>query len=221
MPLIAGLEQRTGGGEDGWSETSEEGSSFFSDEDEDEGSDDEDTDEQQQQQKQPRQQREGQLAQQPAAGARPAAPAAPAAAAEHEAEDAELRRQQEGWEADTATDSDDDAAFMQAYGQAMDAQLAGTRMVESFERAPTGDVGLPAQQAQRQGQERGGSDAPGAVAAATEEDAAEAAALRPIDIDLNLVNSLLASYGEQQGLPGPAGSLAGLLGLKLPDQPAG
>ena len=38
---------------------------------------------------------------------------------------------------------------------------------------------------------------------------------------MNLVKSLLASYGEQGGLPGPAGNLAGLMGLKLPDQPPG
>lgn len=151
--------------------------------------------------------------------------AALAAAVGREAEDKEERRRQEGWEADTATDSDDDAQFMEAYGQAMDAQLAGTRLVESFERAPTGGAGQPAQRAQQQGQtgqeQEDGDAAHDAAAAAPAAEVGKEAALRPIDIDFNLVNSLLASYGEQQGLPGPAGSLAGLLGVKLPDQPAG
>lgn len=34
---------------------------------------------------------------------------------------------------------------------------------------------------------------------------------------MNLVQSLLASYAGQQGLPGPAGTLAGLMGIQLPD----
>ncbi|KAL4427935.1 hypothetical protein ABPG75_002024 [Micractinium tetrahymenae] len=217
--MLRGLEQRAGSGEeDGWDESSEEGSSFFSDEEE-EGSEEEEEEQQQQEQHQ----QAAQPAASAAARAGPAAAKTAAAATAEEGEDEEERRRQEGWEADTATDSDDDAQFMAAYGRAMDAQLAGTRMVESFERAPT-DVGSrPAQQAQAE--ERRGSSGAAAGTAAAEgaeaaEAAAEAAALRPVDIDLNLVNSLLASYGEQQGLPGPAGSLAGLLGLKLPDKPS-
>lgn len=112
---------------------------------------------------------------------------------------------QEGWEADTATDSDDE--FLVAYGAAMDSQLAATRMAESFERAPPEAGG---------GGGGGSGDEPG-VAQAEGGEAAGSAALRPVDVDLNLVNSLLASYGEQAGMPGPAGTLAGLLGLKLPD----
>lgn len=41
--------------------------------------------------------------------------------------------------------------------------------------------------------------------------------LQPLDIDANLIASLLASYKEQGGLPGPASTLAGLLGVRLPD----
>ena len=41
--------------------------------------------------------------------------------------------------------------------------------------------------------------------------------LQPVDLDVNLVESLLASYAGQQGLPGPAGNLAGLMGISLPD----
>ena len=40
-----------------------------------------------------------------------------------------------------------------------------------------------------------------------------------MDVDLNLVRSLLESYTSQAGMPGPAGNLAAMLGLRLP--PAG
>lgn len=117
-------------------------------------------------------------------------------------------KEEEGWEVGTATDSDDE--FMDAYGQAMDVQLAGTRMAESFERAPE-----PAGADGADGQQQPGGAEP---AAGGKEEGPAVAALRPVDIDVNLVKSLLASYGEQGGLPGPAGTLAGLMGLKLPDQ---
>jgi hypothetical protein len=41
--------------------------------------------------------------------------------------------------------------------------------------------------------------------------------LQPVDLDVNLVENLLASYAGQQGLPGPASNLAGLMGISLPD----
>ena len=41
--------------------------------------------------------------------------------------------------------------------------------------------------------------------------------LRPVDIDVNLVQSLLDSFSSQQGLPGPASNLLGLMGFQLPD----
>jgi hypothetical protein len=114
---------------------------------------------------------------------------------------------------------------MEAYGQAMDVQLAGTRMVDSFERAPTAAGPAGAQQQPQQGGAAAAAAAEGGEGAGepAAEDAAatSSAALRPVDIDMNLVKSLLASYGEQGGLPGPAGNLAGLMGLKLPDQPPG
>ena len=43
------------------------------------------------------------------------------------------------------------------------------------------------------------------------------ARLPPVDVDLNLVQSLLASYSAQEGLPGPASNLLGALGLALPE----
>ena len=40
--------------------------------------------------------------------------------------------------------------------------------------------------------------------------------MAPVDVDMNLVQNLLASYDAQQGLAGPVGNLAGMLGLQLP-----
>jgi hypothetical protein len=37
-------------------------------------------------------------------------------------------------------------------------------------------------------------------------------------VDLNLVQNLMASYNAQEGLPGPVGNLAGMLGLHFPRQ---
>lgn len=38
----------------------------------------------------------------------------------------------------------------------------------------------------------------------------------PVDVDVNLVKSFLDSFSSQQGLPGPASNLLGLMGLQLP-----
>lgn len=38
----------------------------------------------------------------------------------------------------------------------------------------------------------------------------------PVDADFNLVKNLLESYSSQEGLPGPASNLLGLMGLQLP-----
>ncbi|GAB2260803.1 hypothetical protein Droror1_Dr00011658 [Drosera rotundifolia] len=38
----------------------------------------------------------------------------------------------------------------------------------------------------------------------------------PVDVDVNLVQNILDSFYSQQGLPGPASNLFGLMGLQLP-----
>ena len=40
--------------------------------------------------------------------------------------------------------------------------------------------------------------------------------MAPVDVNLNLVESFLNSYSSQQGLPGPASNLLGLMGVKVP-----
>lgn len=43
----------------------------------------------------------------------------------------------------------------------------------------------------------------------------------PVDVDFNLVQSLLDSFSSQQGLPGPASNLLGLMGKQLPQDDPG
>jgi len=120
----------------------------------------------------------------------------------------------ERWEADTATDSDDErggasaADFDAAYAAAMAEQLGGTAAGGAFAPGPAPGAGAGAGAAGRGeglglglGLGHGGGQAD----------------LQPVDVDVNLVQSLLASYAGQQGLPGPASTLAGLLGIRLPD----
>lgn len=38
----------------------------------------------------------------------------------------------------------------------------------------------------------------------------------PVDVDVNLVKSFLDSFSSQQGLPGPASNLLGLMGVQFP-----
>ena len=58
-----------------------------------------------------------------------------------------------------------------------------------------------------------GSDAPTKSSAEVADD------VRPVDIDMNLVMSLLESSASQGGLSGPATNILGSMGLKLPSMP--
>lgn len=49
-----------------------------------------------------------------------------------------------------------------------------------------------------------------------EEEEEEAGEDMPVNVDANLVESLLQSYTSQVGMSGPAGVLAGMLGVRLP-----
>ena len=97
----------------------------------------------------------------------------------------------------TATDSDDDeAGFMHAYDDALAQELSSSRVGSILH--PSAEEG-DHQGAQAGVEPKGGND------------------MKPVDLDTNLVRNLLQSYTAQQGLAGPAGNLAGLLGLNLPD----
>ena len=116
--------------------------------------------------------------------------------------DPAVRRAHEAWDAATATDSDDDDGasdvddddFLAEYDRAMSEQLRGTRMAETFDKLG-GDITQHNAGKERQGAEEH---------------------MRTVDVDLNLVSSLLESVASQQGMPGPATNLAAMLGLKMP-----
>jgi len=89
--------------------------------------------------------------------------------------------------------------FMDAYSDALKDELKKTSLTKSFVRAEDPSSAGDKNKAQ--------SDVKG-----TEDED-----LKPVDIDVNLVQSLLDSFSSQQGLPGPASNLLGLMGFQLPD----
>lgn len=102
-----------------------------------------------------------------------------------------------------------DVDFYDAYSEVLDRELSLTHMKESFERVKlqTATPGRSVNnQAHEDSAERPGSD-DGRQAGR------EAPGLTPIDLDINLVKNLIESFSAQHGLPGPAGNLAGLLGV--------
>lgn len=89
--------------------------------------------------------------------------------------------------------------FKDAYSDALKDELKKTSLTKSFVRAE--DLSSAGDKNKAQSDVKGTED----------ED------LRPVDIDVNLVQSLLDSFSSQQGLPGPASNLLGLMGFQLPD----
>ncbi|KAL1315680.1 hypothetical protein AAHE18_15G001700, partial [Arachis hypogaea] len=91
---------------------------------------------------------------------------------------------------------DDMDAFMHSYSDVMNEQLKSTTLHRSFVRAkeqiPKKDEG---------------------TSAATEDMDED---FSPVDVDVNLVKSFLDSFSSQQGLPGPASNLLGLMGVQFP-----
>ncbi|KAI8592347.1 SGT1 protein-domain-containing protein [Geranomyces variabilis] len=90
-----------------------------------------------------------------------------------------------------ADDSDEGDSAARALMREMDAELAQTKIGASFATAKAEQCG-PLQ------------------------DDDEATDPPPIDLDLNLVQNILASFEAQEGLPGPAGSMLGSLGIRVP-----
>lgn len=92
--------------------------------------------------------------------------------------------------------------FMSTYSEVLNEELRSTSLKKSFVRAD--DQSLKS----NEGRAPNGGD----------EDMEEE--FTPIDVDVNLVKSLLDSFSSQQGLPGPASNLLGLLGKQLPQDDA-
>ncbi|XP_030975296.1 protein ecdysoneless homolog [Quercus lobata] len=103
-------------------------------------------------------------------------------------------------ESDIAEPSEDNEeekdTFMHSYSDAMNEELKPTSIAKSFVRAN--------EQATKK--DEGTSNAT--------EDMDED--FTPVDVDVNLVKSFLDSFSSQQGLPGPASNLLGLMGVQLP-----
>lgn len=87
--------------------------------------------------------------------------------------------------------------FMRFYSDAMNEELKATTLQKSFVRA---NEQIPKK-------DQGTSNASEHI---MDED------FSPVDVDVNLVKSFLDSFSSQQGLPGPASNLLGLMGVQLP-----
>eukprot|EP00897_Mesotaenium_endlicherianum_P010836 jgi/Mesen1/9781/ME000007S09836 len=130
-------------------------------------------------------------------------------------------------------------AFFEEYEEAMARELQGTSLSESFVRegqsagaaAAASGRDASAREAAKPGQ-TGKSKANRVAASAMGQEGEQEGeqdeeglrrqrpqrgGLAPVDLDLNLVQSLLQSYSAQEGLPGPASNLLGAMGLHLPD----
>lgn len=95
--------------------------------------------------------------------------------------------------AEEAGNKDMDDSFMESYSDALNEELSKTSIKETFSRA----------------QHHTNNEGPSNAADSDEE-------MAPVDVDLNLVENFLNSYSSQQGLPGPASNLLGLMGVKVP-----
>ncbi|KAL0549738.1 hypothetical protein IC582_014226 [Cucumis melo] len=102
-------------------------------------------------------------------------------------------------ESDDAADTidvDRENTFMESYSNTLDEELKNSTLKKSFYRA-SGETSQ---------KDEGTSNATDHM----EED------FTPVDVDVNLVKSLLDSFSSQEGLPGPTSNLLGLMGIKLP-----
>ena len=124
---------------------------------------------------------------------------------------------------------------LEAYMEAMDRELFNTKVSEGFERQPSlSSSKKSSSTASNQPQTRKVAKKPKHVRFQVHDDDGEMENIydtgrsdkdvdvdvsdddsRPIDVDLNLVKNLLDSYSAQQGLPGPASTILGGLGLGL------
>lgn len=86
-------------------------------------------------------------------------------------------------------------SFMHSYSDALNQELKSTTLDKSFVRAR-----------EQSSKDDGTSN--------VKEDMDDE--FTPVDVDVNLVKSFLDSFSSQEGLPGPATNLLGLMGLRLP-----
>ncbi|KAK8673000.1 hypothetical protein V6N13_111356 [Hibiscus sabdariffa] len=96
---------------------------------------------------------------------------------------------------DMSDHEDGEDSFMHSYSDVMSDELKDTTLKKSFVHAN-----------EQSNKDEGTSNA----AEHMDEE------FSPVDVDVNLVKSLLDSFSCQQGLPGPTSNLLGLMGVKLP-----
>ncbi|KAI8821665.1 SGT1 protein-domain-containing protein [Fimicolochytrium jonesii] len=101
---------------------------------------------------------------------------------------------------DSETDEPTGDPQLEQYMQAMDRELLHTKLAGTFEKA----VPAPSQPNSKDDEND------------EEEGDEETRKNAPVDLDLNLVKNILESFSAQEGLPGPAGSMLGGLGIKMP-----
>ena len=171
------------------------------------------------------------------------ASSAAAAAAEAAAEAAAKKQQKKPGRSEEG--EDDDFAFATAYEAELGRQLRGTTLGQTWGGGGGGgggrgeqgeeedddddddddaaDRGLPraSKRAATSASAVGGSsgiaclDHPPPSSTTATIDSDNANPLAPVDVDVNLLESLLASYAGEAGFPGPASTLAGMLGVSL------
>ncbi|KAI5064209.1 hypothetical protein GOP47_0020879 [Adiantum capillus-veneris] len=96
---------------------------------------------------------------------------------------------------DLQSTSPEEGKFMEEYAEALSRELTSSSLVKSF---------VPVEETASSFDKNKGI-------------VEEMEGLPPVNIDVNLLQNILASYSSQHGLPGPASNLLGAMGLSLPD----
>ncbi|XP_074591192.1 protein ecdysoneless homolog [Curcuma longa] len=104
-------------------------------------------------------------------------------------------------EVEEQEDENSEDGFMQFYSDALNEELTATTLRKSFLHARKQANNINA----------GPSNTARSNTADDNNDE-----FTPVDVDFNLVKSFLDSFSSQQGLPGPASNLLGLMGVKVP-----
>jgi hypothetical protein len=105
----------------------------------------------------------------------------------------------------------DEDLDMNAYMQAMDAELSTSKIPKSFIHSSSEAIGrqnVDKTNLSSKEEKEKGTDSD------FEEDSEEL--YKPVDINLNLVKNLLESFKSQEGLPGPVSNIFNRLGNVLP-----
>lgn len=119
---------------------------------------------------------------------------------------------EDGSDIEPSENNEEGDAFMGAYTDVLNEELKTSTLNKSFvcanAQSLTGNEGTS--------NAAEGMDGQGKSSASENMDEE----FTPVDVDVNLVKSFIDSFSSQQGLPGPATNLLGLMGLHLPQDPS-